>query len=104
MRDYLNEYYDLYLDILQEFENIKNIKFEYQEDEIYELPKVGFLGKWERYIEYAIVEVRENSIIGISLDDESEEVEFHKNDIRLADLIPLFDYANYYSKQLNNSK
>lgn len=101
MRNYLNEYNDLYINILKEFDKYQDISFEYDDDTIYDLPRVFSVNKYNQYEEFAVVHIKDCGIIAVSIDNLNEDRIFYFDDLTLPQLIELLEYTNEYIKQLN---
>jgi hypothetical protein len=97
MKNYLNEYNNLYMEIIKEFNHIENISFNYEDDNIYDLPRTFSIDKYNSYTEYAIIEIKKDVLIGISLEDDRDEKVFYFDDLNLPALIELLEFT----KQLN---
>ena len=98
MKDYNNIYADLWLEVFNEFKNIEEFILcndsNLETDEIYDLPRVYKVGKYDVYTEYAITKITKDGIIGIAIDDQSEEEFFELKDLNLEQLINILKTIN----------
>jgi hypothetical protein len=92
MRNYLQEYNNLYNDILKEFDGIKDICFDYDTENLFDLPLTYSLDKYSVYNEYAIIGIKNNTLIGMSVEDTEERKVFYFDDLKLTSLIELLEY------------
>jgi hypothetical protein len=104
MRNYLQEYNNLYNDILKEFDGIKDICFDYDTENLFDLPLTYSLDKYSVYREYAIIGIKDDKLIGMSVEDTEDRKVFYFDDLKLPSLIELLEYIKIeelYNKKLN---
>lgn len=94
MKNYLQEYNNLYNEILKEFDGIKNICFDYDTENLFDLPLTFSLDKYSVYSEYAIISIKDEKIIGMSVENTEDRKVFYFDDLNLPTLIELLEYIN----------
>ena len=101
MQNFSKQHDDLFFNVLKAFDDINPISFKYNDMGIYELPRISLVNKYNVCTEYAIIEFKKDFLVGISLDDQTEQkiIDFHT--LTLADSIDLYEYIIEYITQSN---
>jgi hypothetical protein len=100
MKNFTDRHNELFLDVLNSLEKTNPISLKYNEDGIYDLPRISSVDKYNTYCEYAITEFNTEFLNAISLDDKSER-KFYVSDLNLAEAIDLYEYIQDYIIQSN---
>jgi len=100
MKIFSKQHDDLFFNVLNAFDNVNPISFKYNENSIYDLPRISLVNKYNIYTEHAIIEFKKDTLIVISLEDRKiEEIDFHTLD--LVESINLYEYIIEYIIQSN---
>jgi len=100
MKIFSKQHDDLFFNVLNAFDNVNPISFKYNENGIYDLPRISSVNKYNIYTEHAIIEFKKDTLIVISLEDRKiEEIDFHTLD--LVESINLYEYIIEYITQSN---
>lgn len=101
MEHFSKQHADLFFNVLKAFDNLNPISFKYNDMEIYDLPRISSVDKYNIYTEYAIIEFKNDYLVGISLDDIQDKKTIDFYTINLAEAIDLYEYIMEYIVQSN---
>ena len=100
MENFTERHDKLFMDVFNALEETNPISLKYNDNGIYDLPRISSVDKYNTYCEYAITDFNKEFLTAISLEDGTKKT-FDFYSLTLSEAIDLYEYIHEYIKQSN---